>query len=222
MRKHNVWLIIPAYNEQQYLAKVLAKVKRITPYFVVVDDGSSDESAQIARRFTSHVLTHRINLGKGAALKTGCDYAFGYLDAQGVVFIDSDDQHDPAEVNLFYQALSNKAQVVFGERAMNSSMPLARIMGNRLASFLVMFLFGSYLPDIPSGFKALSKQAYEQVRWQASGYDVELEIAARVAKNRLAVTVVPISTIYHDFSRGMTLLDVVQVVVKLINLKVAL
>lgn len=222
MDSNKIWLVIPAYNEEKYISSVLTKVSKITKNFVVVDDGSSDKTAKFAKRFCDEVLVHDLNLGKGAAMKTGCDYVFDHLGGLGVIFIDSDDQHDPQEVNLFLKEFESGANVIFGERSMDHSMPLIRIMGNRLASVLVAILFGTYIPDIPSGFKALSKKAYKKVRWNDDGYGVELEIAARVSKNKLSFRVVPISTIYLDFERGMNIIDTLKVFAKLINLRLTI
>jgi len=222
MNKEDIWIIVPVYNEAKYLAKVLTKLSQITSNYIVVDDGSKDKSVEIAKSFTKEVLVHKLNLGKGGALRTGSDYAFDHLGAKAVIFIDSDDQHDPKELELFFDQFENGAKVIFGERKMDSKMPLVRIIGNRFASVLVYFFFGSYVPDIPSGYKAITKQAYQKIRWQESGYGVELEIAARVAKYKIPFRVVPISTIYHDMDRGMTVLDVIKVFLKLINLKITI
>lgn len=222
MKKSNIWLVVPMFNEAKYLDKVLTKISKITKNYVIVDDGSSDNSVEIAKKHTNEVLVHKMNLGKGAALKTGSDYAFKYLDAQAVIFIDSDDQHDPKELKYFYEEFAKGSEVVFGERKMDSKMPLIRVIGNRFASVLVHLFFGSYVPDIPSGFKAISKKAYQKIRWQETGYGVELEIAARVAKYKIPFSVVPISTIYHDLDRGMTLLDAFAICFKLLNLKLTI
>lgn len=222
MKKEDIWLVVPIYNEGKYLNRVFSKLKKYTPNIIAVDDGSSDDSVQIASKYTPHLLTHDLNLGKGAALKTGCEYAFRFLGAQGVIFFDSDDQHNPAELNLFFEKLEAGDEAVFGERAMNTTMPLTRIIGNRLASVAILFLFGSYVPDIPSGFKAISKKTYNKIKWKASGYGVELEIAAKIAQQKIPFSVIPISTIYHDFDRGMNILDVIKIVFKLINLKLTI
>lgn len=222
MNKSDIWLVIPVFNEAKYLEKVLAKITKITNNYLIVDDGSSDQSVEIAKKFTKQILIHKLNLGKGAALKTGSDYAFKYLKAKAVIFIDSDNQHNPEEVNNFYQKFSEGAQIIFGERKMDSKMPLLRIIGNRFASFLVYLFFGQYIPDIPSGFKGLTQESYSKVRWKDIGYGVELEIAARVAKYKIPYTVVPISTIYHDMERGMDILDVFRICLKLLNLKITI
>jgi len=222
MNRSDIWLIVPVFNEGKYLSKVLTNISKITKNYIIVDDGSSDKSVEIAKKHTNEILVHKLNLGKGGALKTGSDFAFKHLSAKAVIFIDSDGQHDPKELKYFYQEFDKGSQVVFGERTMDSKMPKIRVFGNKFASILVNLLFGSYIPDIPSGFKAMSKKAYQKIRWQETGYGVEFEIAARVAKYKIPFSVVPISTIYHDMDRGMTILDAFKICFKLLNLKITI
>jgi polyprenyl-phospho-N-acetylgalactosaminyl synthase len=219
--KNNVWIIIPGLNEEKYIATVLKKVQNYTKNIIVVDDGSTDKMPDIASKYTNHVLSHPINLGKGAALKTGCEYAFKKLKAEAVIFIDSDDQHDPSELALFYTALQH-SDVVFGVRSFDEHMPLIKIMMNRLASVIVYILFGSYIPDIPNGYKAISKKAYKKLAWDSSDYAVEMEIASRTAKYKVPFTTVQIKTIYHDFDRGMTILDTLRMITKIISWRISL
>lgn len=219
--KTNTWVIIPGLNEEKYIATVLKKVLKQTKNIIVVDDGSNDSMPKIAQRYTDHILSHSVNLGKGAALKTGCEYAFKKLGADAVVFLDSDDQHDPEELPLFYKALEDY-DVVFGIRSFDDKMPLIRIMLNRLASFVIMVLFGAYIPDIPSGYKAFTKKAYKKIAWNANDYSVEMEIAARTAKYQIKYATVEIKTIYHDFDRGMTILDTVRMITRIISWRISL
>jgi polyprenyl-phospho-N-acetylgalactosaminyl synthase len=213
--KSKIWVIIPAFNESKYIQPVLKKVLNVWPQVVVVDDGSSDDTYQQAAGVASHVLRHKVNLGKGSALKTGSEYAFSELDAEGVIFFDADDQHDPSLIPAFAEHLE-RTPVVFGVRAFTNEMPLIRIMMNRLASVIILLFFGKYVPDIPSGYKALTKQAYDKINWQSTDYAVEMEIAARVAQHKLPFAEVPIPTIYHDLERGMTVLDIVHMIEKLL------
>ena len=212
-----IYVVITAYNEAKYLASFLRKLSAQTPNFVVVDDGSVDDTAKIAQKFTKHLLIHPVNLGKGAAMKTGADYAFKILQADAVIFMDGDDQHDPLDLVKFYDFfMLHKQGLVFGVRAFDQNMPLIRRLGNRFTSFLVQILFGSYLSDIPSGFKAMSKAIYQKLRWQSSDYGIELEIACKTAKFRIPFIEIPIKTIYHDLDRGMNLSDAFKMIYKII------
>ncbi len=217
MKKSDIVVIIPAFNESEYIARVLKAMNRTGFRYLVVDDGSTDRTAVIARRYNKQVITHRINLGKGAALKTGCEYAFSTMSAKAVIFMDSDAQHNPAELDLFLTELVKGAQVVLGVRAFDASMPWIKITGNRLASVLVYWLYGTYIPDIPSGYKAMTKWAYQRLKWNSRDYRIELEIAVNLIKQKMPFTTVSIQTIYLDFNRGFHLLDALQMGFDLIS-----
>lgn len=215
MSKHT-WVIIPAYNEAMYLSQVLTKLNKYWPNVVVVDDGSSDNTAEIARKFTPHVLKHGVNLGKGAAMRTGADYALEHLQAKAIIFFDADDQHDPAYIQPMADTLEHNP-VVFGVRSFDNQMPLFRIIMNRAASVLILLFFGRYIPDIPSGFKGLTSKTYQQLNLQSSHYEIEMEIAARVAQHHIPFVEIAIPTIYHDLDRGMTFLNILHMAEKIIS-----
>lgn len=216
-----IFVVIPGHNEAKYIAHVLQKVKVVHADVIFVDDGSTDDTSTIARKNCQHVLSHETNLGKGAAMKTGAEYAFDHLAADAVIFMDADDQHDPAEIPKFIANLST-FDVVFGVRKMNADMPLFKFLQNKWASVLLNLLFGGYIPDIPSGYKALTKKGYTKVKWNSTGYEVETEIAMRVAREKVPFTVVEIETIYHDSDKGMTTLDALHICVCLVEWRVGL
>lgn len=215
-----IFVIVPAYNESKYIGIVLDKLLKFTKNVVVVDDGSTDATFKIASGKVAHVLHHELNLGKGASMKTGCEYVFKYLKADAVVFIDSDDQHDPKHLPIFFNMLRHGNNLVFGVRTFSNNMPFLKKFGNILASILIKIAFGVYIPDIPNGYKALTKNAYKKVIWDSADYGVEMEIAARTARNKLSYGIVTIDTIYHDYDRGMTTLDVLRIFVKMLELRI--
>ena len=208
-------IVIPAYNESRYIGKFLDKLLVATKQVVVIDDGSSDKTCEIAKSLGVECLQHMVNLGKGATLKTGCDYAFKKMGTDAVIIMDGDDQHVVDDIKLFEKALRGGAQVVLGVRQMDAKMPLMRILGNKSMSILINLLFGHYIADIPSGFKAMTKAAYKTLYWHSSGYEVETEIAVRIAKSKLSYAEVPISTVYHDKEYGFNLLDAGKILLKL-------
>lgn len=219
---HQHWVVVPAYNEEVYLDRVLTKIRHYTPNIIVVSDGSTDKTLSIAQRYTPHVLEHVVNLGKGAALRTGSEYAFSKQKATAVFFLDSDDQHDPAELALFEAALNEGHDIVFGVRGLTKDMPIIKRIGNVFISVLIFLLFGRYFSDVLSGYKAFTKKAFDVIRWDTADYAVELEIVVRVARSTLKQKRVIIKTIYHDHDRGMTLLDAWHFVTLLINWRVSL
>ena len=215
-------VIVPAYNEAKHIGKVLAQLRALNAQIIVVDDGSADQTFSVAAKNCKHVLRHSLNLGKGASMKTGCEYAFGTLKSDGVIFFDADGQHHPKEISKFTHALDQGHDLVFGVRQLRSGMPWVRVMGNKALSSLVQFWFGAYIPDILSGFKAMSRRGYSKVRWDAQGYGVETEIVVRSAISKLSYATIPISTIYNRFDRGMTLVDALAILPKFVEWRVTL
>lgn len=209
------FIIVPAYNEAKYLGRFLDKLLSVTKSIIVVDDGSQDKTTAIAKGRGVFCLTHAVNLGKGAALKTGCDYAFKQLHAGAVIIMDGDDQHEVGDIASFTRELKRGADIILGVRNMDAKMPLGRVLGNKGVSILINLLFHRYIADIPSGYKAFTARAYRTIRWQSAGYEVETEIAVRLAKSKLAYTEVPIATVYHDKQYGFSPLDAAHILLKL-------
>lgn len=210
-----IYIVVPAYNESRYIGRFLAKLTSVTKNIVVIDDGSSDDTTKVAKKSGVKVLTHMTNLGKGSALKTGCEYVFTKLGADAVIIMDGDDQHDVTDINKFVLTLNQGSQIVLGVRTLDSRMPLTRLLGNRFTSVLINLLFGVYISDVPSGFKAMTKKAYHQLSWYSSGYEVETEIAVRLAKQKLNFVEIPIKTIYHDKEYGFNLIDAARIIIKI-------
>ncbi|MBP9669859.1 glycosyltransferase family 2 protein [Candidatus Woesebacteria bacterium] len=210
-----VVIVVPAFNEARYIGKFLDKLLPVTRNVLVVDDGSTDKTKDIVESKGVTCLSHMVNLGKGSALKTGCDYAFKRFGADAVIIMDGDDQHEVEDLKLFMHEIKKGARVVLGVRQMDAKMPLVRLIGNKSMSILINLLFGHYIADIPSGFKAMTKDAYKLLRWQSVSYEVETEIAVRIAKSKLKYVEVPISTVYHDKDYGFNLLDAGKILLKL-------
>lgn len=171
-------IIIPAYNESRHLdgffSTLIEKLsthshldlKRIP--IVLVDDGSIDGTAKIASKYTKYVLSHTTNLGKGAALKTGCEFAFNHLKVEYIIMIDSDEQHSPDDLLKFIDKIDAGHNLILGVRSFNG-MPIIPTISNKLTSFFIKCVYGVYIPDIPSGYKAIGKQTYQKIKWKATG-----------------------------------------------------
>jgi glycosyltransferase involved in cell wall biosynthesis len=219
MRK-TVSIIIPAKDEEKHIQFLIKTVSQLYDdiNIIVINDGSTDNTAIIAQKHTPHVLSHSINLGKGAALKTGCEYAFNYLNADYVIMMDADEQHAPSDISKFLEKINERHEIILGVRSFKG-MPLVPTYSNMLISFIFLVFFRRYIPDIPSGFKAISKNAYKHIFWKSAGYEVEMEIAQKIAQKKLEFTTVPIKTIYPEYVRGMTPLDGIKAIFKLFGLR---
>ncbi len=208
-------VIIPAYNERDRIALVVQQAKQLVDTVIVVDDGSQDGTATRAREAGAVVLRHKINLGKGAALKTGCDYAVSKR-VDKMIVLDADGQHDPKHIPTFLASLDSY-DLVFGARKVPDSMPYILRFGNVAINKLLHFLYGLRLEDSQCGYRALSASAYKQVRWEALNYYVETEMILRAGRKRLRCIHIPIETIYSDKYKGTTVIDGVLIVGKMIG-----
>ncbi len=222
MSKLKVAIIIPCHNEQKHIGKLLRRLqpiaKRLRLITVVIDDGSTDDSHWLARPFADYTLRHELNLGKGAALRTGCEFAFQHINCTHVIMMDADEQHAPADLSKFVAAIRLGQELVLGVRSF-AGMPRQAMVANKFSSFAIKLFTGVFVPDIPSGYKAMSRRVFRQLQWQVSGYDVEFAIAWQIARQRLSFQEVPIQTLYPDYARGMTALDGIKVVLNMLGLR---
>jgi UDP-N-acetylglucosamine---dolichyl-phosphate N-acetylglucosaminyltransferase len=216
------WIIIAAYYEEKHISDVVKRVKaQGFKHIVVVDDGSKDKTSVLAQKEGATVLRHIVNLGKGAAMKTGAEYAF-LNGAEAAIFIDGDGQHKPEELPLFMKELRKGYDIVFGYRKRNTHMPFVMRFGNWFISALVRTLYKMDLHDVTSGYRALTKRAYEEVRWSSRDYRVEVEMIARAGKQHLKYKQFQITTIYHDNYKGTTFLDGFPIVGNLLWWRISL
>ena len=213
MEASKFWAVIPAYNEEKSIGKIVKRTKKYIANVIVVDDGSKDKTKEIAEKSGAVVLRHVVNLGKGATLKTGCNYAL-MKNAKFIVVLDADAQHDPDDIPRFIEKLE-KYDIVFSYRKLGGRMPLVLRFGNWLISKVVRALYKVDLIDTQSGFRAFSREAYKKIRWNASDYSMESEMISRAGKQRLKYVQIPISTIYSDRYKGTTILDGVKIVLNM-------
>ncbi|MDP3970724.1 MAG: glycosyltransferase family 2 protein [bacterium] len=213
--------VIPAYNEEIHLQEVLDKVRSYVSQVIVIDDGSSDSSFEIADSMGGQViaLQHEINLGKGAALKTGCDAA-KKLGADYIICMDADNQHKPESIPKFLDALVDEdIDIVFGARQFNKDMPFMMFMGNRVLSVIINKLFHIFVHDTQSGYRAFTVDAYDKLKWESSGYEAETEMIVRASEYHLKYAEVDIDTIYHDDYKGTTAIDGIKILLQIIKWK---
>lgn len=169
-------IIIPAFNEEEYIAGVLQDAKKSNPYadILVVNDGSSDSTPQIARQMEVMVINMPYNIGYGGAIQTGFRFAVenGY---DFVIIMDADGQHDPNYTeNLIDTAEREEADVVIGSRFLEGTyrMGIARKTGSRLFSRIARFYTGNNLTDPTSGFQLLNRKVFSYLS-QADNYPLD-------------------------------------------------
>lgn len=218
MNENKVWAVIPAYNEEKNIRDVLKEVKHYVSNVIVVDDGGKDHTTDEAKKEEVIVLRHVLNLGKGSAMKTGCDYAIKN-GAEKIILLDADGQHDPKFIPDFIKALY-EVDLVFGTRTFTKDMPLLFRFGNAFITLILKMFYHYNLKDTQSGYRGFNKKIYQKIRWKSSSYSVESEMIARAGNNRISFKEVPISTIYNDKYKGTTPFDGVKIVFNLIKWKI--
>ena len=211
---NNVFVVLAAYNESDNIKVVLKELKKDYKNIIVVDDGSKDNTFNIAKKEGIIALKHVVNMGKGAAMKTGCDYAIK-KGAKILILIDADGQHQPKEVKKFIKAIKGN-DIVFGYRKFSNEMPFILRFGNSCINKVTKLLFGLNLKDTQGGFRALTAQAYQKIRWDSIDYAMESEMIANAGKKRLKYKEIPIETIYSDRYKGTTVLDGIKIVINMI------
>jgi len=220
-RYHSVGIVIPARNEARHIGQVLTELESevhglpVVP--MVVDDGSSDRTADLARAAGARVISHAINLGKGAALKTGCEAVIA-AGCDVIVLMDADGQHRPGDLPLMVSPLlAGTADLVLAQRHFTRDMPATMRLGNWGLSRLFSFLFGATFQDTQCGLRAFTADAYPKLDWIATDYAVETEMLVRAARARLRTAEVEIETIYHDAYKGTTVTDGMRILANMIR-----
>lgn len=198
--------IVPAYNEAERVGSVVRSLLAFVDDVVVVDDGSIDGTADVAKDAGAIVLSHKINRGQGAALETGHAYARS-AGAAHVLHFDADGQFSVEDIPSALSALQEAdADVLFGTRygEKESNIPWTKryILGP--IGRIVDRIFGSVrLSDAHNGFRILTKKALDDVRIRQSGMAHASEIPALVKKHNLSYIEVPVSVTYHEYGQGI-------------------
>ena len=198
--------VIPAYNEEHSIAKVILGTKRYVDRVIVCDDGSTDMTSIIAKELGARVVKHNENRGKGEALRT-LYKEIAELSPDIIVTVDGDGQHDPDEIPMLVKPIeTGESDVVIGSRYVDGGKmdaPFHRRFGLRVINFLYKKVGGLRIKDTQCGFRAYSKKAFEfLMQCDAKGYGIEGEQLMLAAKNGLRVMEVPISVKYNNL--GMT------------------
>lgn len=215
-RERGTWVVIAAYHEQAHIADVVKRTKAVGyANVMVVDDGSKDRTSAEAKRAGAVVVRHTINLGKGAALKTGADAALE-KGAESLVFIDGDGQHRPEEIPAVLRALKKDIDIVFTYRKNAAKAPFIRRAGGLATSGLIRAFYGLRVRDALCGMRAMTADTYRKIRWNSADYTVESEMIANAGMKLLKADEVPISTIYHDKYKGMTIFDGIRILSRLV------
>lgn len=205
MDKNKIFIAIPAYNEEKVIHEVILETQKAGyENIIIVDDGSIDRTQEKARELIGErALRHRLNRGKGAATKTAIEAA-KLLDAKIIVTMDGDGQHNPEDIErLILPIIERKAEVVLGSRLKNpKGMPWYKIIQNKVGNIITWYLYGLYVSDSQSGFRAYSRQAAELIETKGDRYEYDSQVIREIYLHKLKYTEIPITVRYTDYSMG--------------------
>ncbi len=200
----SIYFVIPAYNEAACVGQVVHRIRGKYPTVVVVDDGSTDQTAEVARTAGAFVLRHLLNRGQGAALKTGIDFALT-RGAEIIVTFDSDGQHQLEDVEtLIAPVLAGRCDVALGSRFLDkeSRVPFMRKMTLKFGVFFTRLVSGIKVTDTHNGLRALSRKAAEQIQIRQDRMAHASEILDEIARLKLHFCEVPTRIVYTEYSRA--------------------
>jgi glycosyltransferase involved in cell wall biosynthesis len=219
-QKTNTWIVIPAFNEEAVITAVVADVCRDFPRIVVVDDCSRDRTASLAERAGAVVLRHPINLGQGAALQTGIDYAMGQ-GAQFVVTFDADGQHDATDISRLVDALqTQRSDFALGSRFLGQAidLPANRRLVLQVALLFTRLTTGLKLTDVHNGLRAMTRRGASTLQLRQNRMAHASELLDQIANSRLRYVEIPVTVRYTEYSlaKGQKLSQAVYILIDLI------
>jgi polyprenyl-phospho-N-acetylgalactosaminyl synthase len=214
-----VWIVVPAFNEAPVIAGVVGELKRTFPDIVVVDDCSTDATADQSERAGAVVVRHPVNLGQGAALQTGIEFALGQA-ADIVVTFDADGQHDAAEIPRLIEALAaGKADFALGSRFLGRTIniPYSRRLLLHAALLFTRLTTTLTISDVHNGLRAMTRRGAAALMIRQNRMAHGSEILEQISLSRLTYVEVPVTVKYTEYSlrKGQKLTNSLHIVIDL-------
>ncbi len=217
----NTWLVIPLYNEEPVIADVVQRVKEVFPNVVSVDDGSTDDSARQAEQAGAVVIRHPFNLGQGAAIQTGIDFALRQQGTKYLVTFDADGQHRVEDAaSMVDQAESQNLGFILGSRFLKGPSPVgwSKRAVLKTAAAITRYQTGLRLTDAHDGLRVIRRDAAEGITLTQNRMAHASEIVSQLASTGLPWSEYPVDIRYTEYSKakGQSLLNSVNILVDLV------
>ncbi len=190
-------VVIPTYNESRTIANLVRQLKKQDLDILIIDDGSSDNTAGIARETGAIVLRNTKNEGKGISLVRGFNYVLAH-NFDAVITMDGDGQHSPGDIPYFMRlAEYSDSKVFIGNRMSRvRNMPALRFLTNKFMSWLISGMIKQRIPDTQCGFRLIKKEVLERIALKAAKFEIESELLIKAARLGFKIESLPINTIY--------------------------
>ena len=220
--KPKIYIVIPAYNEENSISGVIKDLKEYKYHkIIIVDDGSTDNTLKVARQTGVIVIKHPINLGQGAALRTGMDLALE-LGADIIVTFDADGQHLAKDINkLIKPVTSNEVDIALGSRFMDNSSntPWLKKVLLKIGVILVFLMYGIMLTDTHNGLKAMSRLAAQKISIESRGMEHASEIIGKIKVNKIKFKEIPVTIRYSKYSikKGQRISNSLNIFIKMLT-----
>jgi glycosyltransferase involved in cell wall biosynthesis len=197
--RSKVGAVIPAYHEERHIGEVVLRARAQLDHVLVVDDGSTDQTAAHARMAGAELIVHPENRGKGESIKSGLRYWFD-RQVEFVVILDGDGQHRPEEIDRFLRLAASESPALLIGNRMNDvdRMPRLRRMVNRYMSKKISRVCGQKIPDSQCGFRMLHRELIPEILGGTARFDYETEMLFIATRKQFRIESVPISTVYSD------------------------
>jgi glycosyltransferase involved in cell wall biosynthesis len=192
-------VIIPTYNESNTIANLVSQVRRLKLGLVVVDDGSSDNTAVIAEKSGATVIRNELNQGKGSALVSGFKYCLKN-DFDAAITMDGDGQHLPEDIPEFISLAEKKEDLglIIGNRmADRKNMPFIRVLTNKFMSWLLSAIVRQKIHDSQCGFRLIKRKVLEKLSLKTHKFEIESEMIIEAARIGVKIASIPIQTVYR-------------------------
>lgn len=215
------WIVIPLYNEASVIGDVIMKLRPRFAHIVCVDDGSTDGSPEAAERAGAHVIHHPVNLGQGAALQTGIEYALAHDSCEYIVTFDADGQHRVEDaVEMLETARAHGAAIIFGSRFLDDRTNpgwLKKVV-LKTAIRVTNLTTGMKLTDAHNGLRVIRRDAAEKIDLKQDRMAHATEIVLELGRTGLPWREHPVELLYTDYSKGkgQSVLNSINILVDLV------
>lgn len=192
-------IIVPALNEGKFIGTVVRDIKALGHDVLVIDDGSTDDTAQLAKASGAQVISTGRRSGKGNALRVGFDAAIK-ANVEVVITLDGDGQHAISDVKTFVDKYAaTKAGLINGNRLENpKGMPWLRLLTNKFMSWIISSICRQRVADSQCGFRLMTTEMLRAVKLESDNYEIETELLVQASKKGFRIDNVPVRTIYRD------------------------